>query len=187
MIYYFRLKSDRMADPWTGLPDRWDVLRDLRGRMSITLYGSYQPDSERKFLEGQRDFLKGNGYSRAALVADALAGNVDPLETSKRHLANSDVNFLIFTCAGYRHGVTRELAYIADDPTMHSKAADCVVFDEVRGGRTSVPTLSMHDIRNARINRLKFDDEGKLRYGLLTKAESYVIAKASWLAGRPFT
>ena len=46
MIYCFRLQSDRVADPWTGLPDRWDVLHDLRGRMSITLYGSYQPDSE---------------------------------------------------------------------------------------------------------------------------------------------
>lgn len=60
---------------------------------------------------------------------------------------------------------------------MRSKAADCVVFDEVRGGRTSVPTLPMHDIHNARTCRLEFDDEGKLRYGLLTKAESYVIAK----------
>ena len=54
----------------------------------------------RKSLEGQRDFLEGNGYSRAALVADALAGNVDPLETGKRHPADSDVNFLIFARAG---------------------------------------------------------------------------------------
>lgn len=188
MIYYFSLKSNRVSDLWTGIPGRWDVLHRLRGRMSITLYGSYKPDSEMRFLERQRDFLKSNGYIRAALVADAhVTGGAGPLEASKRHLANSDVNFFIFTRAGRRLGVTRELGYVADDPGMRNKATDCVVFDEVANGKTSIPPLSMCDIGNVRIDRLEFNDEDHLRYGLLTRAELYVVAKESQLAARLFT
>lgn len=71
-----------------------------KGGMSITLYGSYQPPPEKIFLERQRDFLRGNGYSRACLVSDGLAAGIDPLTASKRHLLHSDVNFMFFTKKG---------------------------------------------------------------------------------------
>ena len=93
------------------------------------------------------------------------------------------MNFLVFTRAGRRLGLVRELAHIAY--AMGSKADDCVVFDQVADGRSSLPDLSQCDLRNARIYQYKFRDEAELRDGLLTRAQYYVVLKQDMLAKRP--
>ena len=151
--------------------------------MSITLYGSYHPSSELRLLEQQRDHLRGAGYVQAGLVKDGVDDGVGPLEASKRFLNHSDVNFLIFTKEGMRHGVIREVAYVAD-VMMRSKVGDCVVFDQVADGRSSVPDLSMCDLLNAQIYRYKFSDESDLREGLLMRAMHYLVLKQDILTRR---
>lgn len=158
----------------------------LKDRMSITLYGSYHPPSEMRFLERQRDFLRDGGYSGARLVVDDPTAGADPLTVSKRHLLHSDVNFMSFTKFGMRHGVVRELAYVAEDPDMESKVADCVVFDEVGGGKSSIPDLSKSDINNRRIEMHRFKDVKSLCALLLDRADLFVIEKAEELRTRPF-
>ena len=101
-------------------------------------------------------------------------------------MANSDVNFLVFTGAGMRHGVVRELAYVAD-PVMKRKAVDCVVFDQIVNGGSSVPDLSMCDLRNAQIHRYEFSNELELRDGFLTNVQYYIVNKQDDLAGRMST
>ena len=137
-------------------------------------------------LEQQRDHLRGAGYVRAGLVKDGEDDGVGPLEACKRFLKHSDVNFLIFTKRGMRHGVVRELAYVAD-AMVGSKVEDCVVFDQVVDGRGSVPDLSMCDLLNAQINRHEFSDESDLREGLLMTAMHYVVLKHDILARRTST
>lgn len=159
-------------------------MRRLGERMSITLYGSYHPPSEMRFLERQRDFLQGEGFALACLVKDGPDDGATALDASKRYLENSDVNFLIFTKAGMRLGLVRELAYVAD-PSMRRKAADCVVFDQVTGGLGSVPDLSLCDLDDARIQHYKFRDEPELQAGLLTRAQDYVACKQGALARKP--
>lgn len=154
--------------------------------MSITLYGSYQPPSEKRFLERQRDFLRDDGYSGARLVADGTVEGMDPLASSKRHLLHSDVNFMFFTRKGMRHGVVRELAYVAEDPDMRGKVTDCVVFDEADGGLSSIPDLSWSDISGRRIEVQRFESEEILHIALLDRADLFVIRKVNELRARPF-
>ena len=154
--------------------------------MGITLYGSYHPPHEKRFLERQRDLLRYDGYSGARLVIDDPAADTDPLMVSKKHLLHSDVNFIFFTKDGMRHGVVRELAHVAEDPDMRSKINDCVVFDEVDGGRSSIPDLSRSDINNKRIEMQEFEDEGDLRTLLLTRTDLFAIQKMEELKARPF-
>ena len=176
-----------MSDPQPRQPwGLWSRLRPLCERMSITLYGSYYPPSEMSFLKRQRDFLRNEGYALACLVkdGDGDGDGVTALEASKRYLENSDLNFLIFTRAGKRHGLIRELAHVAD-LSMRMKAADCVVFDQVVDGASSVPDLSMCDLGDAKIQHYEFRDEPELQIGLLTRAQDYVMRKRDILDRRP--
>jgi len=161
-------------------------LHKLRERMSITLYGSYHPPSEMRLLEQRRDHLRSAGYVQAGLVKDGADDGVGPLEASKRFLKHSDVNFLVFIREGRRHGVIRELACVADAMT-ESKAGDCVAFDQVKGGRSSVPELSLCDLRNAQIYRYASSDESDLCEGLLMRAMHYVVLRQDILAKRTST
>lgn len=185
MIYNFRGGNDRVSVPPAAWPwGWWDRLPTLRGRMSITLYGSYYPPSELRLLERQRDRLVGAGYALAELVKDGSDDGIGPLEASKRYLENSDVNFLIFTKAGRRHGLIRELAHVAET-LARSKVLDCVVFDQIVDGRSSVPDLSMCDLHDGQIPRHAFHNEPELCDALLTRAEHYVLDKQDLLAQRP--
>ena len=167
-----------------GVGDIGDAL-SIRSRMNITLYGSYQPPLEKRFLARQRDFLRDNGYVRARLVSDDPATGIDPLTASKRHLLQSDVNFMFFTTKGMRHGVVRELAYVAEDPSMVDKIGDCVVFDEVDDAESSIPELSWSDISNRRIEVHRFENEQILHVALLARAEMFVIRKGACIQTRP--
>ena len=184
MIYNFRGGDDRVSAPPSEWQWGWWVrLPKLRGRMSITLYGSYYPRSELRLLERQRDRLVGAGYVLTGLVKDGPDDGIGPLAASKRYLENSDVNFLIFTKAGKRYGLIRELAHVAEALTR-SKVLDCVVFDQIVDGRSSVPDLSMCDLRDGKIPRHAFHDESDLSDALLTRAEHHVFDKQDMLARR---
>lgn len=169
-----------------GRTDSIGPVLSLKGRMSITLYGSYHPPPEMRFLERQRDLLRNDGYSGARLVVDDPTAGADPLTVSKRHLLHSDVNFMFFTKAGMRHGVVRELAYVAEDPDMGVKVEDCVVFDELDGGKSSIPDLSRSDIKNKRIEMQIYENEENLRTLLLERADLFVIQKEDELQTRSF-
>lgn len=158
----------------------------IKRRMSITLYGSYQPATEKRFLERQRDFLRDNGYSRARLVSDEHIAGIDPLTSSKRHLLHSDVNFMFFTKNGMRQGIVRELAYVAEDPAMTGKIADCVVFDERDDARSSIPELSWSDISSRRIEVHRFENERILHVELLARAGIFTMRKKAQIEARPF-
>lgn len=103
-----------MNDLWDRRPWlEWSRLHGLRERMSIMLCGSYRPLPEMMLLARMRNFLGVEGCAQACLVKDAPDDSVGPPEASKKYLENSDVNFLVFTGAGMRHGLIRELAHVA--------------------------------------------------------------------------
>jgi len=140
----------------------------LKRVMTMTIYGSYYPQSEKDFLISQRNFLRDKGYVNTNIVDDYLDPEPDitSLEKSTRCLEFSDVNFLVFTREGKRYGVSRELTHIATSSTMIDKIPFCTVFEQIRDERGSIPPLSLDDINNSGINRREFETEQQLQTAL---------------------
>lgn len=174
------------------MPNIWDEasrgidrkFRRLTGRMTITIYGSYEPPAELAFLNRQKAFLRSAGYADTGLVTDRSAGGLDPLKASKICLRSSDVNFLFFTKEGRKLGVVRELAYVAESEDMASKVQDCVVFYQRDGAVESIPALSRSDIDNASVPARPFSSEADLREAMQTRALWYLRRKRGELEGR---
>lgn len=165
-----------MGNRWDKFLKRKEQEFDiLKMRLTITIYGSYQPNSEKEFLIRQKKFLRNEKFAKTSLVIDFPnpSKKFSSLEISEHCLEFSDVNFLIFTKKGKRLGVVRELAHIAKSPNMIYKAADCVIFDQVIKGRSSVPSLSIKDIENIGIQRVIFSTEKDLQESLLSNASWY--------------
>lgn len=161
-----------MSSRWPGDYNQLRGFRRVAERLRITIYGSYQPDSERRMLETQRDSLRLAGYPLTRLVSDyaELWEDATPLEISERCLETSDANFLIFTKNGKNLGVTHEIAYASMSASMADRAHHCVVFDEVFGSRGTASALSVESIKNSGITRREFCGEDDLRRGLASHA-----------------
>ena len=145
---------------------------ELKEKLRITVYGSYYPSSELKFLEVQRDFLIQNGYKNTKLVKDyhEQYKSLTPLEISNDCLYYTDVNFFIFTKHGKSQGATVELQIAATDANMADKVKHCVVFDQIQDNYGSVSVLSIDVIDNAGIIKRDFVSETDLQNALLQKA-----------------
>lgn len=159
------------------------VLR-LRERMSITIYGSYWPAEELDFLNRQTAFLASKGYTDSKIVPDRDPKGGDALESSRRCLQFSDVNFLVFTRDGKKHGLVRELALVADAMITAPKAHDCVAFYQGAEMGEAIPVLSISDIKKTRMRAAAFSDEADLQDAMLKTAWWYLLAKRRELEGR---
>lgn len=162
-----------MTDRWERFRSRIDDdILPLKKKMVITIYGSYIPDSELKFLEAQRDFLIKNGYEKTKLVKEyhEQYPSLTPYQVSKDCLLYSDVNFFIFSKEGKNQGVTVELHIAATDDSMADKVKHCIVFDQIKDNYGSISSLSIDVIENVGIIKRDFVSEGDLQNALLQKA-----------------
>jgi hypothetical protein len=160
--------SDSPDDRWRRfIGDRNNSALKYRHLIEITLYGSYYPHQEKLKLLELREYLRKKGYAKTRLVGDhANPNSLDPVEMSKACLEYADVNFLVFTHAGMRHGVIRELDHCIDSPSMVDRRWRCVVFAEVLNGKSALPDLNVVDVERlceARIRRIDFDSLDSLK------------------------
>lgn len=173
-----------MADKWERFNKKYDdEFEPLKALLNITIYGSYFPNTEKTFLEEQRNYLRTRGFVKTNIVDDFddLDSNSTPLEKSIRCLEFSDVNFLIFTRAGKAQGVSRELTHIATSESMLDKIPFCTVFDQMRDNIGSVSVLSLNDIENTGIGRREFENEAQLRDRLYQQAVAKLRMKKNIL------
>jgi hypothetical protein len=139
--------------------------------MNITIYGSYYPPSDEQLLLDIKQILIDDEYENTSLVREYQRNeSEDSLEISKKCLLFSDLNYLIFTKTGKRLGLVRELAFAADDPSMISRAQNCVVFDQIVAAKSSIPDLSAIDVKNSGIELRTFDDVKELKTAILSLA-----------------
>jgi len=135
--------------------------------MEITIYGSYYPTTEKDLLLRLKTSLVSEGYVSSMLVDERPnPRRLNEWELSKACLKFSDVNYLIFTHTGYRHGVIRELCQCASVPSMIDRRWRCVVFEEIRGGRSALPVLNereLQELHESKIRRIEFDNEDCLK------------------------
>ena len=164
-----------MEDRWGQFDNRIsDEFEELKKRIRITIYGSYQPIEEKEVLLVLKKQLIEHGYVQTCIVEEYQEEGEDPLGVSKKCLQFSDVNFLIFTRNGKKFGVVRELAFIADSHLMRQKVPFCVVFEMIKDGEGAIPPLSLSDIRNSGIARQEIQSEDDLKKFALSKASGYV-------------
>lgn len=175
-----------MSSRWPGDDRQLRKFTKVAEQLSITLYGSYYPVSERHLLERQRDALKSARYPLTNLVLDYPKPSEDatPLKISELCLETSDANFLIVTKNGQNLGVMHEIAYASMSDSMADRARHCVVFDEVSDNHGTVSTLSIESIKNAGITRCEFCGEDDLRRGLTSHAYNQVRIQYDALQGR---
>lgn len=156
--------------------------------LEITIYGSYFPLTEKERLLDLKQFLIERGYISTKLVDERPnPRSLDAWGLSKACLVFSDVNFLVFTHAGKRHGVIRELAYCRDSFEMLDRRWRCVVFEEILDNRSALPKLSSEDIdrlQEARIRRVEFENDDELKNLAAGMAFRYLKDLAEYLRTR---
>lgn len=142
----------------------FDTLKPL---LTVTIYGSYNPPAEKRLLLALKEALIKEGYEQTRIVEDYMTSGDDPLEVSKQCLLYSDVNLLVFTKEGKQRGLVRELAFIAESPDMIPKAMSCVAFDQLDEGKSSIPPLSVSDIKTTGIHLRTFESMEELKKAIL--------------------
>ena len=155
--------------------------------MEITIYGSYKPDAQKRLLIRLKDALIQEGYTSTRLVEDfPNPKNLSSFELSKACLEYSDVNFLVFTFAGKRFGVSRELAHCCS-PSMIDRRWRCVSFEQRKANRTALPPMNSKELESlhiSNISRVEFGDQRQLRNAMLGMATEYLFDLAETLRQR---
>jgi hypothetical protein len=152
------------------LSNDWDAfirnyernVSSYKPKVKVTIYGSYNPPREKALLKDLKMILIKDGYTNTQLVEDRQKDSDKPLKVSEQSILYSDINLLVFTKTGKRLGVVRELAFLAR-PSMSDKTPFSTVFDQVKDGESSIPSLSQEDVTNALIPRRAFNSFKELR------------------------
>lgn len=149
-------------------------IRCLKHGLIITIYGSYCPSEEKERLIKLKNFLISEGYESTRLVEDypeniekyCLSRSSEERMSLKSEccLEFSDVNFLVFTHKGKCQGVSIELAYCRNSPTMLDRRWRCVIFDEIIN---NCPATSFMDrgavyFATGKMKRVEFRNDNEL-------------------------
>ena len=157
-----------MIESWDKFLDEFNERTDsLKSKLNVTIYGSYYPNKEKTLLKNLKDFLIKNGYTNTILVEDKQRPGDDPLEISQKCMQFSQINLLIFTRAGKRYGLIDELAFLTSNTQMFEKVPFSIVFDQVRGGKSSIPALSRSRINIFDVKLREFKSTQELETILL--------------------
>src|SRR5919197_4941337 len=136
-------------ETWEEFKEKYEgSINSKKTLLNITLYGSYYPPKEELLLRDLKKVLIDNGYRKTILVKDNQSPGDDPLEISQQCMLYSQINLLIFTPKGKKHGLIDELAFLTSDSRMRDKVQFSIVFYRMSGKRSSIPDLS-----NSRIKR----------------------------------
>lgn len=176
-------------DRWRSFLREWNIgFLAYKRLMEITIYGSYYPQSQKALLFRLKDSLITEGYALARIVDERNnPERLDEWELSKACLEYSDVNFLVFTHDGMRHGVVRELCHCSASTEMIDRRWRCVVFEEMRDERSALPVLDRRELENlylSKIRRIEFQDEESLKRSANGMAFRYLKDLATDLRSR---
>lgn len=151
-----------------------DEFRKLYPVLTITIYGSYQPESETRKLKEIKNFLIKQGFTQTKLVIDYQDPKTNSIEVSKECIKFSDVNFFVITSKGSKLGVTRELGYLVDDKDARKNIINSTIFDEMKSGSSTLSTLTLDDIDDFRLTIRQWINQMSLDAALLSEARHYV-------------
>jgi hypothetical protein len=135
----------------------------LKSKLVITLYGSYYPKKDKSLLIELKNILKKKGYSNTFLVEDRQTSEDTALIISQMCMLNSQINLLIFTHSGKKHGLVDELSVLTTDQRMVQKIDFCLAFDKVYRQRSSIPALSMDRVKRYGVQRRDFKTSRQLK------------------------
>lgn len=159
----------------------------LKPQLRITIYGSFQPHSEKKRLLNLVQSLRKKGYADCDIVEGKLRGNpkkLSPPDICQFYLEHSDVNFLVFTHKGKRLGVTDELGFILHSPLMYKMHAYCVIFDDFSRGYSSLTPLQLEKVKQIGLTHVEFRTKKDLRKAATSIAWTYIFKLQDVLKAR---
>lgn len=169
-----------MIDDWERFKQKYEKgINSKKPLLNIILYGSYYPAQEKKLLMELKKLLIRHGYHKAILVKDKQSPGDDPLEISQQCMRFSNINLLIFTLRGKRHGLIDELAFLTSDPQMRKKLPFSMIFYQVSGKRSSIPDLSKSRARRFGIHCRPFKTSKELK--------EIMVKETYWLVRKWFT
>jgi hypothetical protein len=168
----------------------------LRLQLTITICGSYYPLAEKERLIALKNFLISNGYALTRLVEDypqnivghrLFRSREQRMSTKSEYcLEFSDVNFFVFTHKGKCQGVSAELAYCRNSPTMIDRRWRSVVFDEIIDGRQATSFLDRGAAHPAlrEVKRMSFKNDKALLALALKVANEFLFLLHPYLTQR---
>ena len=98
-----------------------------------------------------------------SLGEDRQTSEDTALIISQMCMLNSQINLLIFTHSGKRHGLVDELSFLTTDPRMVQKIDFSLAFDKVYRQRSSIPALSMDRVKRYGVQRREFKTSRQLK------------------------
>lgn len=178
----------RFTDRWLHFFDkkRLEISR-LKSLLQVTIYGSFQPTTEKERLLNLVHVLRRKGYKSCDIVGGELRQNpqnwkVDKL--SQFYLENSDVNFLVFTHEGKRLGVTDELGYTLHSPVMRRIRQFCTIFDDFSTGYSALTSLQLKRIEEIGMRYYAFSSDRELHEFAVAAARDYIVILINDLRAR---
>lgn len=173
-------KTAPVIDNWKQFKHKYErSINSKKALLNITLYDSYYPAHEKLLLRDLKKLLIDNGYHNTILVKDKQFPGYDPLEISQQCMLFSQINLLIFTIKGKRHGVIDELAFITSDPRMRERVQFSMVLYQVSGKRSSIPDLSRSRVKIFGIQNRQFKTFKQLK--------QIIVKETYWLMRKWFT
>jgi hypothetical protein len=138
--------------------------KELRAHLEITVYGSFQPDAEKRRLTDLAKAIRLEGFPSWGIVGSTLRPHINGInETCVFYLTCSDANLLVFTQRGKRLGVTDELAYILYHPEMRLRRQFCAIFNQIsRRGYPALTTKQLEQIKDLGMTHVPFKTKKEL-------------------------
>jgi hypothetical protein len=127
-----------------------------------------------------KEVLIKDGYQNTLLVIDRQTVGQDPLEISQQSLEFSDINIFVFTRTGKRQGVPDEIATLTTDRRLFEKIQFSIVFNQVKGGKSSLPSLTNSRVDQNHISCREFGETAELDGKLLEHVYWMVVKWAKF-------
>lgn len=180
--------TTRFTDRWLNFFEKKKRERvRLKSLLQITVYGSFQPPTEKERLLRMVKVLREKGYKSCDIVGGDLRPNPHNWKVhklSKFYLEHSDANFLVFTQEGKRLGVTDELGYTLHSPIMKKMRQFCVVFSELSKGYPSLTKLQLEKVKEIGMRYQEFSSDEDLHKVAVATAWDYIIILSDDLRAR---
>jgi len=131
--------------------------QELMPLLHTTVYGPFNPTSEKSKLKRLVIMLSDYGFTNTDIIGSTNRPNLNGLdrhEISKFYLEESDVNLLVFTLEGSYQGLITEFDMITSF-NMRDKWDTCIICYEKKNKKKALGSLQLDRLKQINIGRTR--------------------------------